>query len=61
MTVLNVVSLTQVPELLLFAKGLFPTVEVKGVICSPSRKEAVLDSIRAVHQRVIVVLCVVSK
>ena len=58
MTVLNVMSLTQVPELLLFAKGLFPSIEVKGVICSASRKEAVLDSIREVHTQVIVILCV---
>lgn len=60
MTVLNVRSLDQVPEFLTFAKESFPTIEVKGVICSVSRKESVLRELQSRKtRRFVVILCVV--
>lgn len=60
MTILNVTELTQVPELLLFLRGLLPNVEAKGVICSSSRKEAILRELQSrKSRRFVVLLCVV--
>lgn len=60
MTILNVTELTQVPELLSFLKGLLPSVEAKGVICSSSRRESVLRELQSrKSRRFVVILCVV--
>lgn len=60
MTVLNVRSLDQVPEFLAFAKESFPTIEVKGIICSVSRRESVLQELQSRKtRRFVVLLCVV--
>lgn len=59
MTVLNVRSLEQVPEFLAFAKESFPTIEVKGVICSVSRRDSVLRELQSrKSRRFVVILCV---
>ena len=56
MTILNVRTVTQVPEFLSFAKETFPTVEVKGIICSASRKESVLRELQSRKSRRFIVL-----
>lgn len=56
MTILNVRSLDQIPEFLEFAKESFPTIEVKGVICSSSRRESVLRELQSRKTRRFVVI-----
>ena len=60
MTVLNVRTLEQVPEFLSFAKESFPTIEVKGIICSSSKRESVLRELQSrKSRRFVVILCIV--
>lgn len=56
MTILNVRTLTQIPEFLSFTKDVFPGIEVKGIICSTSRKESVLQELQSRKSRRFIVL-----
>lgn len=60
MGIIIVNKLSDVPQLTKSIKGILPKIELKGIICSASRKEAVLAELRSRPERqFIVLLCVI--
>lgn len=59
MKVINLTSLTQAPDFVILAKRMFPGATLKGVICSASKVELVLEELRSRKEELIVLLYVV--
>ena len=59
MKVINLTSLTQAPDFAILAKRMFPGATLKGVVCSASRKQAILKELRSRKEKIIVLLYVV--
>lgn len=59
MKVINLTSLTQAPDFVILAKRMFPSAKLKGIVCSASRKQAILEELRSRKENIVVLLYVV--
>lgn len=61
MKVINLTSLTQAPDFVILAKRMFPGATLKGVICSASKVELVLEELKSRREEIVVLLYVIRK
>lgn len=61
MKVINLTSLSQAPDFAILAKRRFPGATLKGVICTSSKVESVLEELKSRREEIVVLLYVIRK